>query len=76
MRVPDKELRRKFGKLVRRLRHDREMTQEQLAELADLSINSVSQIETGQASPSLETIVKLAKAFEVDVGELFKFDGK
>jgi DNA-binding XRE family transcriptional regulator len=76
MRVPNKDLRRKFGKLVRHLRHDRDMTQEQLAELADLSINSISQIETGQASPSLETIVKLAKALDVEEGELFKFDRK
>jgi DNA-binding XRE family transcriptional regulator len=76
MRVPDKDLRRKFGKRVRYLRRDRDMTQEQLAELTDLSVNSISQIETGQSSPSLETIVKIAKALEVDVGELFKFDGK
>ena len=74
--VTDKELQRKFGKRVRYLRRDRDMTQEQLAELADLSVNFISQIERGYSSPSLETIIKFAKALEVDVGELFKFDGK
>ena len=74
--VTNKEWQRKFGKRVRYLRRDRDMTQEQLAELADLSVNFISQIERGYSSPSLETIIKFANALEVDVGELFKFDVK
>jgi transcriptional regulator with XRE-family HTH domain len=74
--LADSELRKKFGKRLRYLRRDRDMTQEHLAELTDLSVNFISLLETGQSSPSLESIVKIAKALEVDAGELFKFDGK
>ncbi|MGH2480538.1 MAG: helix-turn-helix domain-containing protein [Ktedonobacteraceae bacterium] len=74
MHVKDSELRKKFGRRLRYLRRDRDLTQEQLAELVDLSINSISELERGITSPYFETLVKLAKAFDVDVGELFKFD--
>ena len=74
--MADSELRKKFGKRLRYLRRDRDMTQEHLAELTDLSVNFISQIERGYSSPSLETIIKFANALKVDVGELFKFDGK
>ena len=52
------------------------MTQEQLAELVDLSVNFISMLEKGEAAPSFDTIAKLTNALNVDVGELFKFDGK
>ncbi len=74
--MADLELRKKFGKRLRYLRRDRDITQEHLAELTDLSVNFISLLETGQSSPSFETMVKIAKALEVDVGELFKFDVK
>jgi len=74
--LADLELRKKFGKRLRYLRRDRDITQEHLAELTDLSVNFISLLETGQSSPSFETMVKIAKALEVDVGELFKFDVK
>ena len=68
------ELQKKFGKRLRYLRRDRDLTQEQLAELIDLSVNAISLLERGRTSPSFETLVKLAKALNVDVGELLKFD--
>ncbi len=71
--MTDLELRKKFGKRLRYLRRDRDITQEQLSELTDISVHFISRLETGQSSPSLETIVKLAKALDVEVAELFKF---
>ncbi len=68
------ELQKNFGKRLRYLRRDRDLTQEQLAELIDLSVNAISLLERGRTSPSFETLVKLAKALNVDVGELLKFD--
>jgi XRE family transcriptional regulator, regulator of sulfur utilization len=72
--VPDIELQKKFGKRLRYLRRERDITQEQLAELTSLSVNSISMIEKGKTAPSLETLAKLAKGLNVEVGELFKFD--
>ncbi len=74
--LSDKELQRKFGKRLRYFRRDRDLTQEQLAELVDLSVNFISMLEKGEAAPSFDTIAKLTNALNVDVGELFKFDGK
>ena len=71
--VADVELQRKFGKRLRYLRRDRDITQEQLAELIDRSVSFISLLEKGESSPSLETIAKLAKALDVEVAELFKF---
>jgi transcriptional regulator with XRE-family HTH domain len=74
--LSDKELQRNFGKRLRYFRRDRDLTQEQLAELVDLSVNFISMLEKGEAAPSFDTIAKLTNALKVDVGELFKFEGK
>jgi DNA-binding XRE family transcriptional regulator len=68
------ELKLKFGKRIRQLRRSRDMTQEQLAELIGRSINFVSLVENGDSAPSFETIEKLARVFEIEVLELFRFE--
>lgn len=52
--------------LVRKLRLQRGWTQDQLAEIADLSVRTIQRIERGGPA-SLETARALASAFEVDV---------
>lgn len=59
---------------MKELRRKKRLTQAQLAERTDLSVNYISQIETGEASPSFETIVTLAESLEVEMKELFSFD--
>jgi transcriptional regulator with XRE-family HTH domain len=51
-----------FGKVLRRLRLEAGLTQEQLGFEADLRRTYVSILELGQQQPSLATILKLAKA--------------
>lgn len=51
-----------FGKVLRRLRQNAGLTQEQLALEADLQRSYVSILELGQQQPSLTTILKLASA--------------
>lgn len=67
-------LKEKFGKRVRHLRRQRDLTQEELAEAAQISIDFLSLIERGQNAPSFETLDKLAKALCVPVKELFDFE--
>lgn len=57
-------LRIKFERIKRNL------SQEQLAELADLNRNTIGNIERGIASPTVETLEKLSKAFGVNVLDL------
>ena len=56
---------------VRRLRQARGWNQTELAFHAGLAPSVISQIENGKRSPSASTLEKLAKALNVEVGDLF-----
>jgi len=66
-------LRVQFGRHLRRLRLARDMTQEQFAEAASVSVDFLSLVERGINSPSFETLERFAKALKVRVAELFDF---
>ena len=59
-----------FGKVLRRLRVEAGLTQEQLGFEADLRRTYVSILELGQQQPSLTTILKIAKALNCPSGDL------
>jgi transcriptional regulator with XRE-family HTH domain len=70
--VPDRsaKIRKTFGETVRSERVARKLTQEKLAEKADLSLNFVGTVERGEQSPTLESVVQLANGLGVTAGEL------
>lgn len=55
-----KSIRRIIGSQVRHHRTDRNWTQNQLAEKADLSLDMIGRLERGTASPSLDSLIRLA----------------
>ena len=59
-----------FGKRLRELRLERELSQEKLAEMADLHRNYVGVLERGIQSASLDAICKLASALRVRPADL------
>ena len=65
----------KIGKNLRRVREDRLMTQQELAEAADLGLSTVLRIENDRVEPRFSTIRKLAKALDVNARELTKKEG-
>ena len=67
------ELRIQFGKRLRKLRRERDLTQDQLAEAAGISVDMLSNIERGVNAPSFETLAKLAIVLHVAVKTLFDF---
>ena len=67
-------LRQRFGQRVRVLRKQADLSQEELAARAGISVDFLGLIERGINAPSFETLEKLAEALEVPVGELFDFD--
>lgn len=60
-----------IGQNIKRLRKEKEISQDKLSKLADISLNTVVKLELDQSpNPTLETIKKLAKAFDVSIDEL------
>lgn len=59
-----------FGLRVRQLRHDRQLTQEGLAEAAGLHPTFVSNLERGYRVPTLTTVLRLAVALQVSPGTM------
>ncbi len=64
----------KIGLKIKLERVKRGLSQEQLAELADLSRPTIGAIERGQKSPTFNTLEAIAKAFEISIQELCNFD--
>ena len=61
---------REAGLQVSRLRQTREMTQEELAELAQLDRRYVQRIERGTANPGIEIVGRLREVFAVSWSDL------
>lgn len=61
----------RVGEMVKKLREDKAMSLEDVAKLTGLSTSVLSQIENHMVSPPLGTLVRLAKALKVQVGEFF-----
>jgi transcriptional regulator with XRE-family HTH domain len=72
-KIRDVRLIRDFGTHLRAIRIKKGLSQEELANDADIPINQVGRIERGEVNPSLSTINSLAKALDVRLYELMKF---
>jgi len=55
------------GKSIKERRKNLRVTQSQLAELAEVSINTLYKIEKGQANPTLETLTKIANILGMEI---------
>ena len=65
------ELLRTIGQRVQEERKAAGLTQESLAEIANLSVSYVGQIERGLREPSLKALMKVASALGVELFSLF-----
>ncbi len=59
-----------LGKRIRALREERKISQEELADRADIHRNYVSQIEGGKRNVSFYNVVKIARALQVSPSRL------
>jgi transcriptional regulator with XRE-family HTH domain len=57
---------------IKRIRKERGVTQEKLAEVCETSTSYIGLMEIYKNTPKLSTIERIAEALEVDVLELFK----
>lgn len=61
-----------FGKNVRKIRKEQKLSQEKLAEIANLHRTYIGMIERAEKNITLLNISKIANAFKIEICELFK----
>jgi len=61
-----------FGKVLRTLRENNNLSQEKLAEYCDLDRTYISLLERGLRQPTISTIFKIADALDISPSELVK----
>ena len=66
----------KIGVFLRVLRKEKNLTQEQLAEILNVSGRTVSRWETGTNMPDLSIVIELADYYDIDVKELLNGERK
>lgn len=60
----------KISKKLRLERNKKGYSQQELAALAQINKNTIWKIETGQVSPNISTLEKIANALEIDFATL------
>lgn len=65
------ELRKDMGQRIRNLRKSAGLTQEELGEKSDLSYKYIGELERGRVNVSLDSLLRIADAIDVKIGDLF-----
>jgi transcriptional regulator with XRE-family HTH domain len=73
--MQEKELKENVGKNIKFFRFRRQLSQADLAEKAQISITSLSDIERGNNFPQAKTFCNLAQALDVEVWSFFRGEG-
>jgi len=63
----------KFGQNLRKIRENKDLTQEELAVKADLSANYYAKIERGEINITFKTLQKIAVALKTKSSEILPF---
>lgn len=66
----------KLGKNIKARRKKLGLTQQQLADKMNISLNFMGKIEVAFSKPSLDTLIDFAKVLGTTVSELTKFDNE
>jgi transcriptional regulator with XRE-family HTH domain len=67
------DIKKLIGLRLKELRKKRRFSQEEVAALANITAKHVSSIELGKENPTLETFLKLAAVFKVELWELLNY---
>ncbi len=68
----EKEYIQKILSNIKKIRIKNGLTQEQLGDNCGLEKQHIYRIESGRTSPTLKTLIKLAKALDVELSDLLK----
>ena len=70
------ELSKILGNRIRKLREERSISQQALAEMCNIEKSNMARIEAGRTNPTLLTMYKISSALKVSLAELVDFDSK
>lgn len=62
-----------LGKNIKKRRKELGLTQQELADKLNISLNFMGKIEVAFSKPSLDTLIEIADKLEIPVSELVKF---
>ncbi|WP_245323065.1 MULTISPECIES: helix-turn-helix domain-containing protein [Francisella] len=63
---------KQFGNRIKKLRSEKNISQEELALIANLHRTYIGMIERGEKNLTLTSIQKLSRALEIDLSNIFK----
>lgn len=69
----NKNFYKKLGLSIKKLRNQKSLTQQQLADKIGIGLNFMGKIEVAFSKPSMDTIIKIADAFNIAVSDLTDF---
>ena len=72
--MSEDKLYKAIGKNIKNLRENHNLTQEQLAEKSGLSLDYIGKIEVCINKPGLRSLIKISKALNIHIKEIFNFD--
>lgn len=66
----EEKLLKAFGHNLKRIRTEKALSTRQLADLAEINLGNLSDLELGKRNPLMTTVIKLARALGVDAATL------
>lgn len=63
----------KLGKNIKKRRKEMGLTQQELADKLDISLNFMGKIEVAFSKPALDTLIKIAEVLNTSVSDLCNF---
>ncbi len=63
----------RLGRKIQKIRREKGLTQEQLAEKVKVSTTFIGYVETGYRRPNLKMVYKIARALNAKVKDIFPF---
>ena len=69
--IKDQKFVKSFGERIRKLRLEKDMSQEELANTAEIPINQVGRIERGEINTTITTVKAIADSLNMPIADLF-----
>lgn len=71
--VNEEDFKKLFGQNLKKIRKQKNLSQEMLAEMVNIETYNISRIETGKSFPQINNLIKIINFLEIEPLELFNF---